>query len=158
MANFEKKAILTVILGILLLALDRVSKCFILRNPDLYSNNLFKLKLIENKGFYFLSFDPSLLITVVLLLFFALFIFAFKKKDLGLMLGFSLIIIGGVSNLLDRLVFGYVVDWIRVFLFPVSVFNLADLIIITGIVILGFSTAKAYKLDNKRYNSINKRS
>ncbi len=147
--------------SLLVFVLDRLSKWFILKNPDFYSDSFIELKLVENRGFYSFSLNQiflSLLITAVLLLFFVFLCYAFKKKDLVLIAGFSLIIIGGLSNLLDRVIFSYVIDWIRISLIPISVFNLADLGIITGIVILGFSTAKAYKSKDKRYNNINKRS
>lgn len=47
-----------------------------------------------------------------------------------------LIIGGGFSNLIDRFVFGAVRDWIALPLFPV--FNLADLSLTGGFLILGF--------------------
>ncbi len=52
------------------------------------------------------------------------------------MAGFSLIILGGLSNFFDRIFFGYVIDWIKIFILPISIFNIADLMIIGGITIL----------------------
>ena len=48
------------------------------------------------------------------------------------LLGLSLIILGALSNLLDRLIFGYVIDYINIFIWPV--FNLADAMIVVGII------------------------
>lgn len=126
---------------VFLIFLDRLLKWFILKNPDFYSGELIELKLFKNTKLYFISLNPFflyLLIGTALLLFIFLF---FKTQKLG----FALIVLGGLSNLFDRIFFGYVIDWIRIFILPISVFNIADLMIITGILLLGLSTVKQYK-------------
>ena len=45
----------------------------------------------------------------------------------------SLVIIGALSNLIDRFIFGYVIDYINIFIWPI--FNLADCLIVAGILI-----------------------
>ncbi|GAI05810.1 unnamed protein product, partial [marine sediment metagenome] len=40
------------------------------------------------------------------------------------------------SNFFDRIFFGYVIDWMKIFILPISIFNIADLMIIGGIIIL----------------------
>lgn len=49
----------------------------------------------------------------------------------------SLILAGALGNLVDRLVFGYVIDFIDLRIWPV--FNLADSAITVGAVLLGYS-------------------
>ena len=54
-------------------------------------------------------------------------------------LGAWLIMLGGLSNVFDRLVFGYVVDFIRISYLPIvggTFFNLADVMVDIGLVIL----------------------
>jgi len=54
-------------------------------------------------------------------------------------LGAWFVMLGGVSNVFDRLVFGYVIDFLNVPLLPVvgrTFFNLADVMIDIGLVIL----------------------
>jgi signal peptidase II len=46
-------------------------------------------------------------------------------------LGVALILGGAVGNLIDRLLFGYVIDFILVYRFPV--FNLADACVVIGV-------------------------
>jgi len=53
-----------------------------------------------------------------------------KEKSLGLFL----IFIGGLANVVDRLIYGFVIDYI--YIFPIPVFNLADLYINLGIILL----------------------
>ena len=61
-----------------------------------------------------------------------LIIFMYWEK--AVLRGFWLILAGGLSNIIDRLVYGGVVDFIRIGSFPV--FNLADMIIVFGLVSL----------------------
>lgn len=135
-----------IFLDLSLIILDRFTKWLILRNPDFYSGKLIELKLFENPNLYFIPLNSILLcsfIGVVLLLLVFLFFKTFKQKNLLLTVGFSLVILGGLSNFFDRLYFGYVIDWIRVFILPISVFNIADLMIIGGILCLIFTLIKS---------------
>jgi len=126
-------------LDLVLIFLDRLSKWFFLRNPDFYSGRFIELKLFKNSNLYFFSLNPifiNLIIGAVLLLLVFLFLWSFKKKDILLTSGFSLIILAGLSNFFDRLYFSYVIDWIKIFILPISIFNIADIMIIGGIICL----------------------
>lgn len=119
-----------------LIALDRLSKWFVLDHPNLYESDLIKLELFKNPKLYFWAVNSAFLYVVagaVLLLFCFLFFRSWRQGNFLLMTGFLLIILGGASNLLDRIIFGYVIDWIRVFFLPISIFNIADIMIIIGI-------------------------
>jgi signal peptidase II len=48
-------------------------------------------------------------------------------------LAISLVITGALSNLIDRLIFGFVIDYINLIFWPV--FNLADVVIVLGVII-----------------------
>lgn len=135
-----------VFLNLGLLILDRLSKRLILNSPDLYQSGLIELKLFKNPNLYFISFNSALLyflIGAVLLLLLFLFFRSWQKKDFLLMTGFSLIVLGGLSNFFDRIIFGYVIDLIRVSFLPISIFNIADLMIFAGILCLIFRLAKS---------------
>ncbi|MFG6383068.1 MAG: signal peptidase II [Lachnospiraceae bacterium] len=63
-----------------------------------------------------------------------------KKKNLGIMLAFSLIVGGGASNFFDRVTKGYVIDYVS-FQTPWKklnhvVFNISDLCIFLGSLLL----------------------
>lgn len=79
----------------------------------------------HQQNFQLLFLVPSLLVLPVLLIWFK------KSRNLGLFL----ILTGGLSNLLDRLVLGYVIDWLFLPFFPFSVFNLADVYITLGLIL-----------------------
>ncbi len=125
-----------VFLSLGLIILDRLTKCFALDSPQLF----------KNPNLYFISFNSLLLyflIGAVLSLLLFLFFKSWQKRDFLLMMSFSLIILGGLSNLFDRIIFGYVIDWIRVFFLPTSIFNVADIMIVGGIICLIFRLAKS---------------
>ena len=135
----ENKIGFLIFFNLSLIILDRLSKWFILNHPNFYLGNLIELKLFKNPNLYFISFNSNLLyflIGAILLLLLFLFFRSWQKKDFLLTAGFSLIILGGLSNFFDRIFFGFVIDWLRIFILPISIFNIADLMIIGGIIIL----------------------
>ena len=109
--------------------------------------SLVKLKLATNKGVAFgLLAQTGLLANQQLFLYFYIFIFLilaywlikeYRKKNRILMSALTLIIFGALSNLLDRLFFGAVIDYLDLKYY--SVFNLADVMIMAGVVIIIFS-------------------
>lgn len=144
--KFKKKIEFLVFFGLFFLILDRLTKWFVFKNPDLYSGNLIELKLFKNSKLYFVSLNSGLLyylIGLVLLLLLFLLFRTLKQENLLLTTGFSLIILGGSSNFFDRIYFGYVIDWLRIFILPVSIFNIADIIIISGILCLILALIKS---------------
>ena len=72
---------------------------------------------------------------VLILVFVYLLINDFKKVS-----AYSFIILGGISNIFDRLYFGYAIDYVQVI--GRSFFNLADVMLIIGVGILVFGELK----------------
>ncbi len=132
-------------LGIALLVIiaDQVTKYFV------DSNNI-----VKNEGILFgFSFPNSNLImigmsigAILILSFFVLFVHLQGKK-------FYSVIIGGImGNLIDRIMHGYVIDWIRIGSFPV--FNLADASISVSVILLmGYSAwhGSVYRRNRDRF-------
>ena len=57
-------------------------------------------------------------------------------------IGFALLLTGGLSNVLDRLFRGCVVDYVRIGTFPI--FNLADVALMLGILFLAMTWFKSF--------------
>lgn len=73
------------------------------------------------------------------------FMWRLRWRSSGLiMVGWMLILCGDVSNLYDRLIYGFVVDWAN-FGKWVPVFNLADLMVVFGLVVI----LRYYSIDKK---------
>jgi len=135
-----------IFLNLGLIVLDRLTKWFVLKNPDLYQSKFIEFELFKNQSLFFISLNSiflNLLIGAVLLLLLFLFFKTLKQENFLLTTGFSLIILGGASNFFDRIYFGYVIDWIKIFILPISIFNIADLMIIGGILCIILALIKS---------------
>jgi len=90
-------------------------------------------------SFIHIPFIFALSLTGALFLICLIWLMVSKKRS---MVSFSLLFIlfGIGSNLTDRIVYGGIVDWIR--LPGISVFNIADVSIVTGVAFLFFDLFK----------------
>lgn len=90
-------------------------------------------EFFANHGIAFgISFPliPLLIITPLILWF---FFYTQKQTTLWSQIGFTLVYVGALSNMIDRAIHGYVIDYFRV---VTSMFNLADVYILIGVIIL----------------------
>jgi len=126
------------------LVIDQISKQFVLKYLD-YSQpikiieNFFYLNHVHNPGAAFGIFPNSrtffiifALVTIIVLIF-----YCFKKtpaKNIHKII-FGLIIGGAIGNLIDRIRFGYVIDFLDFYFgkFHYPTFNIADSCICIGI-------------------------
>lgn len=108
------------------------------------SGGLIRLYRNHNRGFCFGAFRQQTEAVKLLPLIFTsaasgVFIWLLTRKSpVSHRLGFSLVVAGAASNLYDRMIRGYVVDYfsIRLGCLKKVVFNLADLFILTGTAVL----------------------
>ena len=61
-----------------------------------------------------------------------LFVIAKRPKNKLLLLSLSMIASGGIGNLIDRIRFGYVVDFLDFRLINFPIFNVADIFVTVG--------------------------
>jgi signal peptidase II len=114
--------------------------------PLTYLGNMFRLEYMENPG-AFLSLGANLseelrfwifvVVTGALLIFIALQLIR-SQMDWMSTAGLSLMLGGGIGNLIDRIVHGRVIDFMNMGLGSVrtGIFNVADVAIVAGISIL----------------------
>lgn len=78
------------------------------------------------------------LIIISILFIIALFVFNhfIKNKNLLYYISFSMIIGGALGNLYDRIVFGYVRDFIKLDFMNFPIFNIADSFLCVGVVLI----------------------
>ena len=129
-----------------IVALDQVTKYLVVQNIPLYTqvpviDGLFHFTYIQNTGAAFSSFQGQHWLFVLVLAVFAGFIiWEFPKKRLGFTSFERWMIVavfaGGIGNMIDRLRLGFVVDMIEVEFMRFAVFNVADIFISCGCVLL----------------------
>ena len=161
----KKKSLFILIVILILTIIDQIIKYLVVSNISIGSekiiiDNFLKFMYIRNTGaaFGILSGNIIFLIFITVLLIF--YIVNEMKKNINnnlSLLSFSLILSGALGNLIDRVVRGYVVDYISFTLFnrEMSVFNLADTYITIGVVLLIYIVIKEGK--NERISSSKRR-
>ncbi|MCS4465564.1 signal peptidase II [Clostridium botulinum] len=111
--------------------------------------NLFTFSYLENRGAAFGIFQNRLiflsLITAIVILGVVYFIVKYKPTSKLLKISLSLIISGAIGNLIDRIYYKFVVDFIMlhykdVYYFPT--FNVADMLVVIGTVLLAIYILK----------------
>ena len=152
--NKDRKTVMTILFTLLtagLIALDQVTKSFIVRTYQVgtgesFINNFFSFFYVKNTGsaFSFLADKSwgiyvltgfSTLLALVVLYF---MIKSLKVQEYMVAGSLMLLFSGAVGNLIDRYRLHYVVDFIRfdfgTYTFPI--FNIADICAVLGTIIL----------------------
>ena len=136
----KNKKILLIILSIILL-IDQLSKIIILNTINeikVIIPKLLEIEVIKNIGIAFGLNDGNLkniFITMIILIIIINFIIKQQNNiDKKMTIALSLILGGGISNLIDRIIRGGIIDFIKVSTFPI--FNIADISIVIGWILL----------------------
>lgn len=109
-------------------------------------NNFFYITYVKNTGaaWSILSGKQTFLIIFSIIVIALLVFYLVKKKSyLNLeVIGYSLLLSGALGNLIDRILYGYVIDYFSFYIFSYSfpIFNFADSCIVIGIVLLFISS------------------
>lgn len=146
------KVLLFCITSLLFIGCDRITKNLakehlMYRQPISYFHNTVRLEYVENTGAA-LSLGDELskplsfwLLSVLPLLFLVLlFIYAISQmRDFGLLklLSFSMIIAGGLGNIIDRIMFDrHVTDFMNIGIYNLrtGIFNFADVCVTAGVI------------------------
>lgn len=159
MLNKKSRYLLITILVFLSITFDQISKIWVRNNFESYSEksiigDVFTLIKVENTGAFLgmgseLSEIPRILLLIILpvivLISITLYTYIDKSLDKLSIIGFSLIIGGGIANIFDRIVFGSVTDFLYINLvgiFKTGIFNIADLSVTTGMILILISSFK----------------
>ena len=135
---------LVLILSAVIAAVDFLLKILVINNLRPVGTvevipGLFSLKYVENKGaaFGMLSDARWIFIVFTIVIIIALIIIMIRKNINSKLFYVAAILIigGGIGNLIDRIFYGYVVDYLSISFFP-PVCNFADYCITIGAVLM----------------------
>ena len=136
-------------LSIFIVLIDQITKYLILYNKKLFINKdflLFKLDFVKNYGAAFNIFSGSrIFLSLISIVFSILLIYLMLWKNNLIVLdlySYSFILGGTIGNGMDRILKGYVIDFINLNIINFPVFNVADVAINIGFVFLLFSIFK----------------
>lgn len=140
----KRRAFVALILSVVLLAADQVTKYYVLRDLKPVGAvpvipHFMEFSYVENRGAAFGLFQNSMwlvgIFSVIAFVALVLSLFLYKNHSFFSYSAVTLILSGGIGNLIDRLRFGYVVDFIHVLFFD-YIFNFADCCVTVGAVLL----------------------
>ena len=153
--------LITTIIAVILIAVDRITKNWAaqaLASGDIgVIDKVLYFRYTENTGVAFSMFSDNrwvlVGITSVMLIVALLFFLSGKIKDKLELFALSLIIAGGVGNLIDRLSLGYVIDFIDVRIINFAIFNVADMCITIGAILVCIAAFAAEKREKREQES-----
>ena len=151
-----------IFLVILNIILDQLSKFWIRGNVTPYRDisvisDYFIITNVENSGAFLglgSEFPPIikniLLFALPVVVLISVLVYVFKDNSLDKLslVGFSLIIGGGIGNIYDRFLYGSVTDFLFIDLgsiFKTGIFNIADLSVTTGMILILWASFKNKK-------------
>jgi signal peptidase II len=148
------------ILASIIIVIDQISKYYIIKNFELGDsvnilNEFIKLTYIKNPGGAFsifsnfsYSFRMIFFIVISILVVILIILYYNKIKKLTMKIATGLLLGGTLGNLIDRIKFGEVIDFIDIGIskYRWPTFNLADVSICTGVIIIIFYFLKYRKV------------
>ena len=159
MNSQKKRNLLITIIVLLSIASDQISKIWVRNNFESYTEtsiigDVFTLIKVETSGAFLgmgselsETFRILLLIVLPIIVLVSITVYTYIEKtlDKNSIIGFSLIIGGGIANIFDRIVYGSVTDFLYLNfggIFKTGIFNVADLSVTTGMILILISSFK----------------
>ena len=155
----KKKNIIIITLILIMILIDQISKILVmnyLSDEIIIIKNFFSFLFVKNYGAAFGLFGGNVLLLIAItcgLIIYLIYDIKTHFNDKLNILCSSLILSGAIGNLIDRIIHGYVVDFISFTLFnkQMPVFNIADICVTFGVIGLIYIMFKEEK--NERNNS-----
>lgn len=135
------------ILSVIFLLMDFIIKLIVSNNLELYNTievipNFLNIFYVTNTGaaFSILEGNRFLFIIIAFVAIYLIYEFLIKNNKLNKfeIISYSMLIGGITGNLLDRIIYGYVIDYISVniFNYDFPIFNLADIFIVISVLLI----------------------
>ena len=136
---------LYIIISIILVIIDQITKLatvkYLMPVKSLtLIDGILSLTYVENRGaafgvmqnarWFFIIFTLAVIVAAIL------YTYVTKQKDKTFLISVVLICSGGIGNLIDRIFRGYVVDMLEVTFINYPVFNIADICVVCGAILL----------------------
>ena len=150
----KHKKVWLIILGICIILLDQITKVILIGKNITIIPNVLNFTYTENTGVAFgIGSNNLLFIIIVNIIVLGMIIKFIKEREeqvnFSILISLILILSGGIGNLIDRIVRGYVIDFIDINLFNFPNFNIADISISIGIISLIFILCKSILKEKK---------
>lgn len=149
------------LISILVLLIDQITKVIVMNNMNVgqeikIMKNFFSLIYLTNTGAAFSTFENQRLFIIIISLFCTALIVSLMQKEKNMtklkVLSFGILIGGMFSNLIDRVFYKHVVDFISFtfFSYKFPIFNIADIGITVGVFLYLIINLKEEILSKKK--------
>lgn len=135
-----------IVIAVVIILIDQLTKVLMINKQLTIIPNLLEFTYTENTGVAFgIANSKIFLIILVSILILGIIVKFIKETqtDKNILLSLYFIIAGGISNLIDRIFRGYVIDFIDINILNFPNFNIADICITLGAFVLIFIIAKS---------------
>lgn len=143
-----------IILTILVILVDFFSKYIVSKLMTVNEtinliDNFFRITYVKNTGAAFSIFSNNtllvIIISVIVIGFLLFYIYKNKGNNKLENVSYAFILGGAISNLIDRLVYGYVIDFLdfEILSYDAPIFNLADTFIVIGVILFLINTLRS---------------
>lgn len=141
MKNKNKKNLSLIMLGISIVIIDRITKLLLINKEITIIPNFLNFTYTKNSGVAFgIASNNTILIVLMNVIILAIIIKFLKEKfsktNYIIILSLIMILAGGIGNLIDRIAMGYVIDFIDVNILDFPTFNVADISITVGVIMI----------------------
>ena len=135
------------ILSLIFIIIDFVIKFVIDKCMNVYDTirvipNFFSIMYVRNTGaaFSIMENNRVLFIAIGIISIYLIWRFLIKDKDLNkyYVVIYSMLIAGIIGNMIDRIIYGYVIDYVsfNIIGYSFPIFNLADIFIVVSVIML----------------------
>ena len=135
------------IISLVFIIIDFIVKIIINNNMNVYDSisiipSFFSITYVRNIGAAFSIMENSRILFIIIGFIALILIYKYlimnKVLNKYLMISYSMLIGGIIGNMIDRIIYGYVIDYLsfNIFRYSFPIFNLADTFIVVSIIML----------------------
>lgn len=135
------------IISLVFILIDFIVKIIVNSNMNVYDSiiiipNFFSITYVRNIGAAFSIMENSRILFIIIGIIALILIYKYlimnKVINKYLMISYSMLIGGIIGNMIDRIIYGYVIDYLsfNIFGYSAPIFNLADTFIVVSIIML----------------------
>ena len=125
------------IIGIVIVIIDQLSKMLIINKKIPVIPNFLEFNYTQNTGGAFGIGRINFILIISVLIIIGIIVFLIKENTkITNYIPFVLLLSGSIGNLIDRIFKGYVIDFIDINILDFPNFNIADISIVSGVIVL----------------------
>ena len=125
------------IIGIIIVIIDQLSKFLVIDKNISIIPNFIEFNYTQNTGGAFGIGRINFILIISIIIVIGIIVFLIKENTkITNYIPFVLLLSGSIGNLIDRIFKGYVIDFIDINILDFPNFNIADISIVSGVIVL----------------------